>query len=727
MTKWVFLLQGIFLFECPVFAQTTTSRPDIAAVARDVISRSISPAIASRVDLEPLRAPVNNPSYRYEVKNGRLVIRGSSVVALCHGFYDYLKTSDQGMITWSGKNLQIASPWKFAQSKQVVSPYRYHYYMNVVTHGYSTPYWGWDRWQQELDWMALHGMDMLMLNDAYEAIMFRVFRKIGIPENAISRFFTGPAFEPWNRMGNVAGWDGTPPDAWYTRQISLAHQVLTRMKEMGMTPIIQSFAGFVPEEITKVYPSAKITPLVWISAFPQRNRCNILLPDSSNAGLFINIGKLFVREWEKEFGKGEYFLADCFNEMQVPKAADEPEEHFQQRLAQYGKVVYASLKEGDTAAVWTMQGWTFGYKRADWSRDRLAALVSEIPDNKVLFLDLANEYNLNFWHSSPNWQYYQGFFHKQWIYSFIPNMGGKTPWNDIVKTYAEAPIDGLDYPEKGQLIGFGFAPEGIENNELIYELLSDMGWRHQKMNVDDWLRDYCIQRYGSYPEKMSEAYRCFLRSCYGTFTDHPKFRYQMSADGKEAGTVNNDSLFFEGVRYFLSCSDSMKRSELYKNDAIELSAQYISLAADALIKRSLGERGEGRYRTLDTVYRDLDEADRLLQSHPEDRLKRWVDYARAFGNSPAEQRYYAEDARRILTIWGPGVDDYAARMWSGLIASYYVGRMKALYDAERDHRPFDLAAWEENWVKTGPAETLQPFGDPLAAAKKLIDRLPPRH
>ena len=26
------------------------------------------------------------------------------------------------------------------------------------------------------------------------------------------------------------------------------------------------------------------------------------------------------------------------------------------------------------------------------------------------------------------------------------------------------------------LVGFGSAPEGLENNEVVYELLADMGW-----------------------------------------------------------------------------------------------------------------------------------------------------------------------------------------------------------------------------------------------------------
>lgn len=39
------------------------------------------------------------------------------------------------------------------------------------------------------------------------------------------------------------------------------------------------------------------------------------------------------------------------------------------------------------------------------------------------------------------------------------------------------------------------------------------------------------------------------------------------------------------------------------------------------------------------------------------------------------------NARRIVTVWGPPVDDYAARIWSGLIGSYYLERWKTIMPA----------------------------------------------
>lgn len=49
-----------------------------------------------------------------------------------------------------------------------------------------------------------------------------------------------------------------------------------------------------------------------------------------------------------------------------------------------------------------MQGWMFGYQRHIWDYPTLQALVSKVPDDKMLLLDLAVDYNKCFWNSEVN-------------------------------------------------------------------------------------------------------------------------------------------------------------------------------------------------------------------------------------------------------------------------------------------------------------------------------------
>lgn len=691
--------------------------------AKAVIARTFGESISSSIHYQSISSVGINPVYEYEVAGNELYLRGSSAVAICKSFYDYLKTTDQGMITWSGKNVHIGSPWKPVVKKRVESPYQHHYYFNVVTYGYTTPYWDFARWQKEIDWMSLHGLDMPLINGAYEAILARVFRKLGIPEKAINNFFTGPAYHPWNRMGNITGWDNQVPASYNTKQIKLTHQVLNRMHELGMEPIISAFAGFVPKEISNTFPEAKIKEIIW-GGFSdlKNNRGHILLPDNA---LFSKIGTMYVKEWEKEFGKAKYYLADSFNEMDVPPAANEEAQLNQ--LANYGSVVFQSIHNANPDAVWVMQGWTFPYQKGKdgklfWTAERLGKLVEKTPDDKVLFLDLANEYNLDSWKIDPSWKTYNGFFNKSWIYSFIPNMGGKTPWNGILQTYANAPSDALKFSGKGNLVGFGFAPEGIENNEIIYELLSDIGWTGERVDLAKWIPAYSVQRYGAYPETMKEAFAGLLASCYGTFEPHPRFRYQQNAKGDEAGSVNTDPEFFKAVKQFLAGREQLSQSELYRNDAIELSTQFLSLKVDSIIQHSIANKKAIKYAELTKAYRLLHIIDKLLLSHPNHRLDTWITLAKNWGDTPAEKLYYARDAKRLITTWGGTVNDYAARTWGGLIDTYYIERMKHYYQAQKDGKKFNIPKFEESWIQHDQVLDGKPFADPLKSAADAINQ-----
>ena len=87
-------------------------------------------------------------------------------------------------------------------------------------------------------------------------------------------------------------------------------------------------------------------------------------------------------------------------------------------------------------------------------------------------------------------------------------------------------------------------------------------------------------------------------------------------------------------------------------------------------------------------------ADRLLCSHPNLRLENWLNYARNWGSTQKLKDYYEKNARRIVTIWGPPVDDYSARIWSGLIRDYYLPRWKKYFEIRRTSKDFDMAEWE---------------------------------
>ena len=217
-----------------------------------------------RLELDP---HADSAYFHYAVRDGKLHLRASSGVALCRGFYDYAKRHGGGLFTWSGSSLRLPALPAGGEERRVVSPFRHHYYLNVVTFGYSAPYWDWARWQQEIDWMALHGIDMPLALTAYEAIIARVWKKLGLTDEEINQYFVGPAHLPWMRMGNISGIDGPLNADWHRAQIALQHKILDRMRSLGMKPICPGFAGFVPQAVRRISPQTELVTTHWAGSF----------------------------------------------------------------------------------------------------------------------------------------------------------------------------------------------------------------------------------------------------------------------------------------------------------------------------------------------------------------------------------------------------------------------------------------------------------------------------
>ncbi len=649
---------------------------------------------------------------KVKVENNKINIVASDSVTAIRAVYTYVKNEGMGMNAWSGNRTKFPEVFPDTQF-EISTPFKFRYYLNVVTYGYTTPYWDWARWEQEIDWMALHGLNMPLALVATEAIGERVWKRLGLTQAEIDEFYTGPAHLPWQRMGNITKHDGPLNANWHAGQIALQHKILKRLRALGMHPIAPGFAGFVPKGLKNHYPDIQLLSLSW-AGFPSDKRGSILAP---NTELFKKIGQLFIEEWEKEFGENDFYIADSFNEMELPGAKDE----HQKLLSECGDAIYQSIRAGNPKATWVVQGWMFGYQRHIWTPENTQALFSKVPNDKVFILDEAFDYNATFWRNGMNYDLYKGYNGKQWGMGFIPNMGGKTGWTGIFSYYAKSVSEALNSPNRGNLCGYGLCPEGIENNEVLYEMLCDLPWQTTPIDVQTWIKDLCMARYGAYPQPMQEAWQIFFETCYGSFTDHPRLGWQHMGFG---GTLHQSDKFMKGVELFLSVAPTFKNEPLYRNDAIDLAAAYLGIKANAWFALAKKAHDQGDEALRDTAWVQaltyLFETDHLLESHPNLKLSNWISLARSHGTTPEEQNNYEHNARRLVTVWGPPINDYSARMWSGLIRDFYAPRMNAYFDALKANQPFARAQWEEAWVMREGVTQVKPLPFPLKTAQEWV-------
>ena len=248
----------VWLFASSSPALAARSHTDPGA-ARAVLARLFGPGAQSiALTLEPSPEGESRPSYAVESRAGKVSVRGDTPVALVRGVYASLRDAGAAHVSWEGDRVVLPARFPDFASGRVESPFRHRAYLNTCTFGYTTPWWGWSRWSREIDWMAVHGIDMPLAMEGQEYVWRALWREAGLSEAELAAYFSGPAFTPWQRMGNIEGYRAPLPAAWIDKKRDLQRKILARMRELGMSPILPAFGGYVPKAFALKNPKARI-------------------------------------------------------------------------------------------------------------------------------------------------------------------------------------------------------------------------------------------------------------------------------------------------------------------------------------------------------------------------------------------------------------------------------------------------------------------------------------
>ena len=145
--------------------------------------------------------------YAYYAQDGKVVLEGNNGVSVASALNNYLKENCGWHLTWCGKQDKLPQVLPLPKEKvQRTSPYKYRYYLNYCTFNYTMSWWDFERWQQEIDFMALNGINMPLALTGQNSVWQRVYKKLGFTDEDLAGFFSGPAYFNWFWMGNLDGW-----------------------------------------------------------------------------------------------------------------------------------------------------------------------------------------------------------------------------------------------------------------------------------------------------------------------------------------------------------------------------------------------------------------------------------------------------------------------------------------------------------------------------------------
>lgn len=663
--------------------------------------------------------------FELDQKGNKVVVRGNNYVSIATGINWYLKYYAGINLSWNGMKAdlpEVLPPVLKKERHETDLKLRYDF--NYCTFSYSMAFWDWKRWEQEIDWMALHGINLPLAMVGTDVVWKNVLEELGYTREEINAFIAGPGFQAWWLMNNLEGWGGPNPDSWYERQAELQKRILKRMREYGIEPVLPGYSGMVPHNAKDRLGLNVADPGRW-NGYP---RPAFLQPTDPQ---FERIAALYYREMTRLYGKASYYSMDPFHEGGNTSGVG---------LEAAGKAIWKAMKQANPRAAWVVQA---------WGANPRPQMIRNLPAGDMVVLDLFSESRPQWGDPASSWYRKEGFGQHDWLFCMLLNYGGNVGLHGKMAHLIEEFYKAKDSSFGKTLKGVGMTMEGIENNPVMYELLCELPWREQRFSKDEWLEGYLKARYGKSDSQVSQAWMLLSNTIYncpaastqqGTHESilcaRPSWKAYQVSSWSEMSDYYDPADVIRAAGMMVDAAERFRGNNNFEYDLVDI------------VRQAVAEKGRLMYRVLVDAYKAGDRElfklssdqflrlilmqDRLLATRSEFKVGRWLESARNLGSTEEEKDWYEWNARVQITTWGNrvaaddgGLHDYAHREWNGLLRDFYYLRWKTWLDEQLKSfeggqpKAIDFYALEEPWTLKHNSYASEAEGNPVDIACEI--------
>ena len=640
-------------------------------------------------------------------QNGKPCIKGNTQLSVATGINWYLNHYAHINLTWNNLTTDLVSPTlpvPGSEEKHVCNT-TYRYDFNTCTFSYSMAFWTWERWQQEIDWMALHGINAPLNLVGLDVVTRKFLRELGVSENDINAYIAGPGFIAWFAMNNLEGWGGTinandvtmngNPDWWYTRQEQLCRNMLQRMRELGMQPVIPGFSGQVPNCIVNYsingFSSGDVVNNgTWAGGY---TRPDILKPNTESYRTFAAV---YYKHLHEVMGVSELYSIDPFHEGSLPSGVENTTcyPNIMVELDNYYNGVSREDKTKnnvDEQPKWIIQYWQGVPQSGAFSA------MSSYGDRFIgldLFSDAPGK-------AKWNTDYFQG---RPYIFCMLHNFGGRSGMHGRLESTMNDYFRAIAKGNNCQ--GIGATPEGTETNPILYDMLFELPWMdvNNRPTADEWLADYAYSRYGVENDNALAALKNLKKSVWDCPTDQQGTSEAviLARPNWTIGSVSSWStaaIYWDTQDVLLAADQLSTIADLittadgtanYNYDFIDVVRQaMVDYAAQLLpLINAARNNNDAEYTRLYQLYLQLMlDLDEMLSYDENFKLERWTSLARNIANEVSgttenDRRWLEWNARTQVTVWSKGdtdLHDYSNRCWAGLIKDFHYKRWEKFF------------------------------------------------
>ncbi|NMA75161.1 MAG: alpha-N-acetylglucosaminidase [Bacteroidales bacterium] len=667
----------------------------------------------------------NKDFFELDQSGRKVVVRGNNYINIATGVNWYLKHYAGIHLSWNGMQAKLPKDLPQVNKKERrETDLKLRYNFNYCTYSYSMPFWDWERWEKEIDWMALHGINLPLAVVGQECVWFNMLGKLGYSKEEINQFISGPAFFAWWAMNNLEGWGGPNPDSWYTQQEALQKKILKRMRDLGMEPVFPGYSGMVPHDANEKLGLDVEGSGIWNGYV----RPAFLAPTDKR---FQEIAELYYKELESLYGKANYYSMDPFHES---KAGDEVD------FEASGKAIMNQMKKVNPKAVWVIQGWT---------ENPRPAMIEKMQAGDLLILDLFSECR-PMWGIESIWKREKGYEQHDWLFCMLLNFGGNVGLHGRMDQLLDNFYQTKTNPLANNLKGIGFTMEGIENNPIMFELMSELPWRPTKFTKEEWIKEYVFARYGIRDSKIEEAWQLLANTIYNCpagnnqqgphesiFCGRPSLNNFQVSSWSKMDNYYDPTVTEKAARLLIDVADKYRGNNNFEYDLVDIVRQAVADRGRIVYNYTIADFksfNKESFKKNSQEFLDLLlMQDQLLGTRQEFRVGNWTQQARKLGNTREEKDLYEWNARVQITTWGNRecadngkLRDYAHKEWNGILKDFYYKRWasywKTLEDQLNGHPEviIDFYAMEEPWTLETNPYTEEPEGDCVDVATEVF-------
>lgn len=263
---------------------------------------------------------------------------------------------------------------------------------------YTTAFWDWKRWQQEIDFLALNGFTHALVTAGLEKTWEDFLIGLGYPRDKAIRFIPNPAFAAWWNMGNLEGHGGPLSQRQIDRMAQLGKRIVSRMEQLGMTPVLQGYVGFVPADF------AENVRMKGLKLIPQGEWVNFKRPwiVDPTCEAFPKLAEDWYRSLRKVYGiSGKMFGGDLFHEGGSKGNIN---------VTQAAEAVQKAMQKASPGSTWVIQAWGGNPSRE---------LLNGMDPKHALVLQLTKDMA----DGGKNLRTFDGI---PWVWCELSNFGGNT-------------------------------------------------------------------------------------------------------------------------------------------------------------------------------------------------------------------------------------------------------------------------------------------------------------